>query len=76
MVGSLSRTIKLEEHAFFILFIAVILMVFWHAVWELLGELTNYLHEKYGMKKTHVYMISLLGVLLLIGIFPQILEKI
>lgn len=76
MVGSLSRNIKLEEHAFFILFIAVILMVFWHAVWELLGELTDYLHKKYGMKKVHIYMISLLCVTLLIGVFPQILEKI
>ena len=44
MVGSLSRSIKLEEHAFFIVFIALVLMVFWHAVWELLGELTIYLH--------------------------------
>ena len=76
MVGSLSRNIKLEEHAFFILFIAVILMVFWHAVWELLGELTDYLHKKYGMKKVHIYMLSLLSVVLLIGVFPQILEKI
>ena len=75
MAGSLSRNIKLEEHAFFILFIALVLMVFWHAVWELLGELTDYLHEKYGMKKVHIYVLSLLGVLLLIGIFPQILEK-
>ena len=76
MASSLSANIRLEEHAFFIIFIALILMVFWHAVWELLGELTDYLHKKYGMKKVHIYMISLLGVLLLIGIFPQILEKI
>ena len=76
MAGSLGRTIRLEEHAFFILFIAIILMIFWHAVWELLGELTNYLHEKYGFKKVYIYAVSLLGVILLIGIFPQILEKI
>lgn len=76
MAGSLGRTIRLEEHAFFILFIAIILMIFWHAVWELLGELTNYLHEKYGFKKVYIYGVSLLGVILLIGIFPQILEKI
>jgi hypothetical protein len=75
MAGSLGRTIRLEEHAFFILFIALVLMIFWHAVWELLGELTDYLHEKYGVKKVYIYMLSLLGVMLLIGIFPQILEK-
>ena len=72
----LSRNIKLEEHAFFILFIALILMVFWHAVWELLGELTEYVNKTYGIKKRDVYLISLLLVVLLIGIFPQILEKI
>ena len=67
---------KLENHAFFILFVAFILMVFWHAVWELLGELTEYIHRRYGIKKRDVYIMSLLIVILLIGIFPQILEKI
>jgi hypothetical protein len=76
MAGSLGRTIDLEKHAFFILFIAIVLMIFWHAVWELLSELTDYIHEKYGIKRVYVYLISLLGVMLLIGIFPQILEKI
>ena len=74
-MNTLSRTIKLEEHAFFILFIAFVLMVFWHAVWELLGELTDHLNKTYGIKKRDVYLISLLLVMLLIGIFPQILEK-
>lgn len=76
MASSLSANIRLEEHAFFIIFIALILMVFWHAVWELLSELTIHLSQRYGIKKTHIYMISVLIVLLLIGIFPQILEKI
>ena len=76
MATGLSTTIKLEEHAFFILFVAIILMVFWHAVWELLGELTDYIHRQYGVKKRDVYIISLMIVTLLIGIFPQILEKI
>ena len=72
----LSGTYKLEEHAFFILFVAIILMVFWHAVWELLGELTDYIHKRYGVKKRDIYIISLLIVMLLVGIFPQILQKI
>lgn len=76
MATGLSTTLKLEEHAFFILFIAVILMVFWHAVWELLGELTDYINKEYGIKKRDVYIISLMIVMLLIGIFPQILQKI
>jgi len=76
MVNSLSTNIRLEKHAFFIIFIALILMVFWHAVWELLTELTDALHEQYGIKKRTVYIVSLLIVILLIGVFPQILEKI
>jgi hypothetical protein len=76
MPQGLSRTIHLEEHAFFVLFIAFIVVLFWHALWELSNEFVNYLHEKYGVKKSHVYMIYLLIVILLIGIFPQVLEKI
>jgi len=76
MVGSLSRNIKLEEHAFFILFMGFILIVFWHGVWELLNELVDHLHEKHGFKKRNMYIISILIVILLIGVFPQILEKI
>jgi hypothetical protein len=76
MGTGLSTTIKLEEHAFFILFVSLILMVFWHAVWELLGELTDYLHKRYGITKRNVYLISILVVILLVGIFPQILQKI
>ena len=74
-LGRLGRLGRLEEHAFFILFIAVLLMILWHAVWELLSELTEYLNARYGMKKRNIYIISILLILLLIGIFPQILEK-
>jgi len=76
MKSSLSTTEKLEEHAFFILFIAFIAMVFWHATWELLTELTDHLNRIYGIKKRDVYIISLVIVILFIGIFPQILQKI
>ena len=76
MMGiSLGRITKLEEHAFFVLFIGILLIMFWHAIWELLNEVTEYLHTKRGLKKWQIYMLSLLIVLLMIGIFPQILEK-
>jgi len=76
MMGiSLGRITKIEEHAFFILFIGVLLIMFWHAIWELLNEMTDYLHTKQGLKKWKVYVLSLLFVLLMIGIFPQILQK-
>ena len=76
MAGSLSTSIRLEEHAFFVLFIAFTLVVFWHSCWELLSEMAEYLNKKYHISKVKIYLISLLMVLLLIGIFPQILQKI
>ena len=71
--GSLGR---LEEHAFFIIFVAVLLIIFWHAVWELLTELTNHIHAQHGIPKWKIYSVSLLGFILIVGIFPQILKKI
>jgi hypothetical protein len=76
MGSTLSTTLRMEEHAFFILFIALVLIVWWYAVWGLLDEFTSYLHKKYGIQKRNIYAIFLLLVVLLIGIFPQILKKI
>jgi hypothetical protein len=76
MANSLSTNIRLEEHAFFILFIAFVLMVFWHSVWQLLDEFTEFLNKKYGIRKISVNLVFLLIVFLLIGMFPQILQKI
>ena len=76
MGATLSTTLRMEEHAFFILFIALVLIVWWYAVWGLLDEFTSYLHKKYGIQKRNIYAIFLLLVVLLIGIFPQILKKI
>jgi len=66
---------RLEEHAVFILFITLLLIIFWHAVWELLTEFAEELNKRYGIKKRNIYIISVLGVVSLIGIFPQILER-
>ena len=66
----------MEEHAFFILFIAFIIVVFWYAVWELLDEFVEYLNRKYGVKNTHTNIVILLLVILIIGFFPQVLNKI
>ena len=66
----------MEEHAFFILFIAFIIVVFWYAVWELLDDFVEYLNRKYGVKNTHTNIVILLLVILIIGFFPQVLNKI
>ena len=70
------RTLNdIENHALFILFLSFILIVFWYAIWELLTELTEHIHERHGIKKWKIYMLCLVLVILIIGIFPQILEK-
>lgn len=76
MVKSLSTDINLEEHAFFIVFISLILILFWHAVWGLLDEFTEVLNKKYGIKKITISVVFLLIVLLFIGIYPKILQNI
>ena len=76
MANSLGTNIRLEEHAFFIVFISIILVIFWYAVWGFLDEFTEQLNKKYGIRKTTIYFTFLLMVMLLIGIFPQILQKI
>ena len=65
----------IENHAFFILFISFIIILFWHAVWELLTELTDSIHKQYGIKKWKIYGIYLLIILLIIGVYPRMLEK-
>ena len=65
----------IEKHAFFILFISFIIILFWHAVWELLTELTDSIHQRYGIKKWKIYSIYLLIILLIIGVYPRMLEK-
>jgi hypothetical protein len=66
---------RIEEHAFFIVFVAFILIIFWHGVWELLTEFTLYIHLRYGIPKWKIYVFSIMFVLLIIGICPQVLDK-
>ena len=66
---------RLEEHALFILFMAFILIMLWHGIWGLADNLEHYLQTRYGIKKTHFNIITVFIVVLIIGIYPQILDK-
>jgi succinate dehydrogenase hydrophobic anchor subunit len=66
---------RLEEHAFFILFMAFILIMLWHGIWGLADSLEHFLHERYGFKKVYFNVITVFSVVLIIGLYPQILEK-
>lgn len=54
---------------------AFILIMLWHGIWGLADSLEHYLQARYGLKKTHFNIITVCIVVLIIGIFPQILEK-
>ncbi len=76
MANSLSTDLRVEEHALFILFISIILILFWYSVWYFLDEFTEVLHKKYGIRKFTTNTVFLLIVLLCVGLFPQVLRKI
>jgi hypothetical protein len=67
---------RLEEHAFFTLFTGFMLVIFWFGLWALLDELVEHIHKVYGLAKWKIHIIMILLVIVMIGFFPQILEKI
>lgn len=73
MLPSLSR---IEEHAFFILFIAFIIVLFWFGCWELVNTSVEHLHQRHGIAKWKISVVIILFVILMIGFFPRILQKI
>ena len=66
---------RLEGHALSVLFMAFILVMFWHAIWGLADNLENYLERTYGLKKVFFDSLTILIVVLIIGMYPEILEK-
>ena len=66
---------QLEEHAYFVLFGGLILVLFWHGVWGLTDNLEHYLKDRYGMRKEYFNVATIMLVVLIIGVFPKILEK-
>jgi len=67
---------KMENHSIFILFLGCVLIIFWHAVWELVEEFTTYLSYRLNVPKRNIYIFEVVLVILLIELFPQILKKI
>lgn len=65
----------IEEHAFYTIFMGILIVMFWYTVWELMTELVQYIHYRYYIPKWKIYVCGLLSVVLLIDIFPQILKK-
>lgn len=66
---------QLEEHAFFILFTAFILILFWHSIWGILDKIETVCEARFNITKIQFNILSLLFVVLIIGLFPMILQK-
>jgi len=66
---------QLEEHSYFILFAGGILVLFWHGVWGLTDNLEHYLKDHHGIRKEYFNVATIIAVILIIGVFPKILDK-
>lgn len=66
---------QLEKHAYFVLFVALILVLFWHGTWGLADALEAFLKKHYNIDKLTFNSLTIIFVVLMIGVFPQILQK-
>jgi succinate dehydrogenase hydrophobic anchor subunit len=66
---------QLEQRETHIIFMVLIIVLLWHGVWGLVEDLEHYLQTHYGFKKVYFNLLSILLAILVIGIFPMILEK-
>jgi succinate dehydrogenase hydrophobic anchor subunit len=66
---------QLEEHAFFVLFMAFIIVLFWHGVWGLADNTESYVVKRLGFKKEIFNVVTIMAVIFIVGLYPQILGK-
>ena len=66
---------QLEEHAYYILFMAFILIIFWHAVWGVTDTIQEYVEKHYNIKPIYFHIGTTGIVVLIIGLHPEILDK-
>jgi len=71
--GALS---KMADHTFYLLFVSFLVIVFWHATYELVSEFVSYVEDKYKIEKWKIHVALLLMVIFLIEYHPTFLEKI
>lgn len=66
---------QLEQHAFYILFIAAILVLFWYSIWNIMDELKETAKDRWGVTAHQFSCLVLASVVGLIALFPETLEK-
>jgi hypothetical protein len=66
---------QLRADEIYIIFVVIVIVLLWHGLWSLIEDLGQYLQTQYGLKRVYFNLLSILLALLIIGIFPRILEK-
>ena len=66
---------KLEEDAFSVMLIAIIVIMMWRATWGITDSIEEYLYTQYGLKKLYFNIGTIMLVILIIGLNPEILKK-
>lgn len=54
---------------------AFILILFWHAIWGVTDTIKEYLEKHYNIQPIHFHIGTVGLVILIIGLHPEILDK-
>jgi len=74
--GKCIKYIQSEKHAFFILFISVIAIAWWVSIWGLMEGYIDWLENNYKVKRVIIYLYLFAAVMLIIFLFPELLDKV
>jgi hypothetical protein len=66
---------QLEEHAVYILFMASIALFFSHGLWGLTDKLEAHLENRHNINRLHFNVFTIIFVIIIIGLFPRILQR-
>jgi hypothetical protein len=70
---NLKLFMNLERHAFYIVILSLIGILWYVAIWGLFEDSVEYLHTKYKISRRSIYISVVSAILLFILIHPQIL---
>ena len=72
----MSSFASLEQHAFFLVVLGIVMILFWLSVWGLTEELIEEQVRLRGWTRRQLYMVILAGVFLFFGLYPRILQRV
>ena len=64
----------MERHAFYIILLSIIGILWYMSLWGIFEEFVDFIHKKYKIHRRYLYMGVVSVILVTILIHPQILE--